>query len=221
MGIDESLSVIRFRQEMLRCQIWGFIPVFGFIAFFCMADNSGEAKYRSLGKKFCIFNLTALGIAVSGDLIIYLVTITLGGGAPAYARSVIYIAWLMLPVSYLTELIRMLTLRREYLEICMIKRQSGTECVTEIKDAAPAMAERIDINNCSKEELAGLPGIDAASAVRILKDREETGGFASVEEFIDRYGIKPHFAAELMERAYAGDRSFPLRAGRPVRAIDI
>lgn len=221
MGINESLNVIRFRQEMLRCQIWGFIPVFGFIAFFCMADNSEEAKYRSLGKKFCIFNLTALGIAVSGDLIIYLVTITLGGGAPAYARSVIYIAWIMLPVSYLTELVRMLTMRREYLEICMIKHQSGIECETEAADTAPILADRIDINSCSREELMGLPGIDAAAAMRILKEREENGGFGSVEEFIDRYGIKPHFAAELMEKAYVGDRSFPLRTARPVRAIDI
>ncbi len=226
MRIDDGIRYVGFKRRMLRCQIWGFIPVFGFIAFLCMADNAGEERYSRLGKKFFVFTMAALATAVSADLIIYLTTVCLGTRAAAYARSVTVTAWIMLPVIYLIQLVKMLLIRKEYLEKCEMRYRG--EAAEDASDEEKKDG-KTDINSCSRGELIKLPGIDAAMAMRILKDREAQGGFASVEEFIDRYDIKPHFAAGIIEKACIGDGA-DMAGGeeysgswrtKPVRAIDI
>ncbi|MBR6162719.1 helix-hairpin-helix domain-containing protein [bacterium] len=42
-----------------------------------------------------------------------------------------------------------------------------------------------DINNCSEKELSELPGINIIYAKRIIKRREEIGGFKDSKEFFD------------------------------------
>ena len=209
-------------KGMQRCLVWAFIPVFGFFVFTFMADNSGEDRYRRLGRVFCVFSLLSFGIAVSGDLLIYLGSLTGGRMGAVYARSVVVAGCILIPVVYAAQIIRMLTLRSEYNGICALKHadeENGKEEINRL--------QKVDINNCSREELMALPGIDAPLAIRIIKDRDETGGFGSVDELIDRYEIKPHFAAGIEESAFAGDDSGKAQesAGafgvRKIRRIDI
>jgi len=47
----------------------------------------------------------------------------------------------------------------------------------------------IDLNTASEAQLESLPGIGPTLAERIVAYREETGGFSSVEEILEVYGI--------------------------------
>ncbi|MBR6162721.1 helix-hairpin-helix domain-containing protein [bacterium] len=44
---------------------------------------------------------------------------------------------------------------------------------------------KIDINSASEEELKELPGINIILAKKIIKRREETGGFKNFNEFVN------------------------------------
>lgn len=72
----------------------------------------------------------------------------------------------------------------------------------ETEPAAPVGREEpLDLNSCSRDELASLPGVGIAGAMRAMEYREERGGFASVDEFVDQLGLKPHFAVQVFELA--------------------
>jgi len=51
---------------------------------------------------------------------------------------------------------------------------------------------KIDINNCSTIRLTELAGINIAVAKRIVKQREEIGGFKSLNDFYRYVQMKPH-----------------------------
>ena len=46
-----------------------------------------------------------------------------------------------------------------------------------------------------------LPGVSVAMAMRAMQHREEIGGFATVDDFVDYLGLKPHFAVQVFEIA--------------------
>jgi competence ComEA-like helix-hairpin-helix protein len=52
------------------------------------------------------------------------------------------------------------------------------------------LGKRIDINNASMDELAGLPGVSRATAAAIVAERERIGRFRSHEELLEVKGIK-------------------------------
>jgi|GEM_PF-2073691 len=55
----------------------------------------------------------------------------------------------------------------------------------------------IDINSCNESELADLPGVGLILAKKALKLRNDNNGFTSVDEFIQKLSIKPHYAEKL------------------------
>lgn len=59
---------------------------------------------------------------------------------------------------------------------------------------------KIDINNCSEAELTALPGISIVISKKIIKKREEIGGFKSVEEFLIFVRLKPNVTKQLEPR---------------------
>ena len=54
--------------------------------------------------------------------------------------------------------------------------------VAVIVAAAPAMAQSLDVNTATQAELEALPGVGAKIAADIIREREEGGPFASVED---------------------------------------
>ena len=65
----------------------------------------------------------------------------------------------------------------------------------------------LNLNRATAEELAGLPGIGAELAGRIVACREERGGFESVEEIMEVPGIGEGKCAALEGRITVEDRS--------------
>ena len=63
---------------------------------------------------------------------------------------------------------------------------------------------KTDINNCTEEEIAALPGISVIIAKKAVKRREETGGFKSIDEFFALLNLKPHMQEQLRDLIYAG-----------------
>jgi competence protein ComEA len=64
----------------------------------------------------------------------------------------------------------------------------------------------IDLNNCDSAALVSLPGIGPVLAARIIKYRHLLGGFASVEQLKEVYGIKPE-TYDIIESRVTADSS--------------
>ncbi|ASS73752.1 hypothetical protein CIG75_01365 [Tumebacillus algifaecis] len=64
----------------------------------------------------------------------------------------------------------------------------------------PAHDGLVDLNNDPKERLAELPKIGIVLAMKAVSIRETQGGFASVEQFVEAVGLKPHVAELLREQ---------------------
>lgn len=61
-------------------------------------------------------------------------------------------------------------------------------------------AEVFDLNQVSKEELESLPGIGAVLADRILKFRTSLGGYTSVSQITECYGLTPETFEKIKSR---------------------
>lgn len=57
--------------------------------------------------------------------------------------------------------------------------------------------EKLDVNNASEVELTALPGISIVMAKKLIKKREEIGGFKSVNEVCLFLKLKPHMQTQL------------------------
>ncbi|MGF2947809.1 ComEA family DNA-binding protein [Microbacterium alcoholitolerans] len=75
----------------------------------------------------------------------------------------------------------------------------------------PSSAEPIDVNTADADALAGLPGITARKARKLVKQRTEQGGFASLDAFATAAGVQPH---ELVRLRDAATCSRPARGPR-------
>ena len=58
---------------------------------------------------------------------------------------------------------------------------------------------KTDINNASEVELTALPGISIVISKKIIKKREELGGFKNIDEFFLFLKLKPHMEKQLRE----------------------
>ena len=59
--------------------------------------------------------------------------------------------------------------------------------------------EKTDINNASESELTALPGISIVISKKIVKKREEIGGFKTLDDFFLFIKLKPHMKKQLRE----------------------
>lgn len=59
------------------------------------------------------------------------------------------------------------------------------------------VSEKLDINNASEVEITALPGISIVLSKKIIKRREEIGGFKSVEDVFSFLKLKPHMENQL------------------------
>lgn len=70
----------------------------------------------------------------------------------------------------------------------------------------PEPAEPVDVNTAAADELMTLPGVTRARARRAVKQREERGGFTSLEQFGEIIGLQPHEIVRLRRTATCSPR---------------
>ncbi|WP_264565267.1 ComEA family DNA-binding protein [Flavobacterium sp. N3904] len=78
------------------------------------------------------------------------------------------------------------------------KKENGT--YKDFPDRAFAKKEKIiaiDINGATKEDLIKIYGIGEAISIRILNQREKLGGFVSIEQLNDVWGLTPEVISNL------------------------
>lgn len=81
---------------------------------------------------------------------------------------------------------------------------------------------RIDINTCQESELRTLPGVGVTQAKQAMDYRDQHGGFASVDEFVDVLALKPHFAVQIFRVAEASPLPENPQEQKPAkRAFDL
>ena len=61
----------------------------------------------------------------------------------------------------------------------------------------PEKKELLDVNNASEVELTALPGVSIVMAKKLIKRREEIGGFKSVSDVCMFLKLKPHMQTQL------------------------
>ncbi|MBR3439204.1 MAG: helix-hairpin-helix domain-containing protein [Clostridia bacterium] len=64
---------------------------------------------------------------------------------------------------------------------------------------------KIDINNCSEEELSKLPGVSLSLAKKAIQYRNKNGGYNSADELFQLLELKPHFVAQLRDYITCGE----------------
>lgn len=57
--------------------------------------------------------------------------------------------------------------------------------------------EKLDVNNCSEIELTALPGINIVMAKKLIKKREEIGGFKKIDDVFLFLHLKEHMVNQL------------------------
>ena len=62
----------------------------------------------------------------------------------------------------------------------------------------------LDINSCTEDELAELPGVGLILAKEAIKIRSQKGSFASVDEFIEKLNVNSHYVARIREMICCG-----------------
>lgn len=74
-----------------------------------------------------------------------------------------------------------------------------------------AAAEPVDVNTADADALADLPGLTTRKARKLVKQRDDQGGFASLDAFATAAGLQPH---ELVRLRNAAVCSRPARGPR-------
>jgi len=89
-------------------------------------------------------------------------------------------------------------------------------------DTKPCMGAPVDLNTCTEQQLADLPGVGVVLAKKAMNMRTETGGFISTSDFNEKLNLMPHFASQIEKVAYVSPVT-PLEtnSGNAGRVIDI
>lgn len=86
------------------------------------------------------------------------------------------------------------------------KSESVRQETAEPKPVKKEPAEKLDINTCSEEDFLTLPGMSLSLAKRAVEIRDTQGEYRSVDDFVARNGIKPHFMVQMESRVYVKEK---------------
>lgn len=194
--------------------IWSFTLILGCIGFFWIGGRTGKRKWIVSGVIYLIINFG----------LIYVI-------APLKSINTIYsnIATVIFCLGWFAAIVQSFMSRKEYLirreAVIDLMDSTRDSYRNEIREdyfgkseqplnssplpispkntAMPqAGVQKVNLNICSEQDLANLPGVGIALAKRAIEIREQTGGFASVQDFNQRLGLMPHFTVQIENLAF-------------------
>lgn len=82
--------------------------------------------------------------------------------------------------------------------------------------------QKVDVNNCTEDELTNLPGVSVIMAKKAVKRREEIGGFKSIGEFFGYLKLKMNIRENLQDKIIVNEMKGVKRIDRfDERNIDL
>ena len=194
--------------------LWSFSLITACVGFFWIGGRTGKRKWIIAGLIYLIANLGFIFVSqwLKGfNTVLYNISLV-----------IIYIGWL-------AAIIQSFMVRKEYLlrREAVIDLKSATrdayrneirkdyfgnnetsiqsqQTSTKTKDTPPMQTptQKINLSNCSEQELANLPGVGVALAKKAIGIRTQNGSFTSVQDFCGRLELMSHFAMQIENLAF-------------------
>lgn len=146
----------------------------GWVGFLIIGSKSNNTRWKKLGIKYGIIQM----------FLFFSIAILPNGSS---RNSATYL-WLMV---IFINFIHSIIINRYYLDY---KARASKNNINKLDDVE---IKPIDINNCTEDDLANLPGISVVQAKKAIQHREMNGMYISLEQFYEITEIKPHFIAKL------------------------
>lgn len=200
-------------------QSWWIVLTFAFglltwMAFGYAGVRVGQTKWTLFGVGYLLALVVALSTAISGLGLIIWLAIFVGGILHARAIRAEFLVRLdaQLDTAVLTESVANDRLKGLD-DLTAAARQAAVFPSLPEKPTAglpfessyastliePSM-ERIDLNTASEQVISDLLAIGKTDARRIVQQREQQGGFRSMDDFAHHAGLQPHVARKLEPR---------------------
>ncbi|MDR2712508.1 MAG: helix-hairpin-helix domain-containing protein [Clostridiales bacterium] len=207
--------------------IWTFVPALNWIPFFWIGSRAKQRKWILFG---CLYLLLCLILpGISGEKWVEENQLVRATITPAFGLAwlaSIFQAFLSRK-EYLVRRETIINTRQaadnayrqqiqnSYLQQHGYSQQSGIQAtatpqtppsqpVSQIPtyQQPPQPNQKINLNTASEHQLTSLPGVGVALAKRAVEIRTQIGGFISVEDFIQRLALMPHFAVQIENLAF-------------------
>lgn len=200
--------------------LWSFTLLLACVGFFWIGGRTGRRRWIVFGLVYLVTNFGLIYVAQAFEDINSVVHGTIS--------AVIYISWMIAIVHAFLSRKEYLIRREAVLELKNSTRDAYRDSIrkdylgsggkpaihasgpmannssrqnTLVNQHVP-IAQKINLNIASEQELSNLPGVGVALAKRALELRSQIGGFVSVQDFHQRLGLMPHFAVQIEKMAF-------------------
>ncbi|WP_462410813.1 ComEA family DNA-binding protein [Neobacillus sp. Marseille-QA0830] len=105
--------------------------------------------------------------------------------------------------------------------VSLQKGPSASEPVVVNSEPVPVPAPNlVDLNQATEFEIATLPGVGPIFAKRAIQERENLGGFQSLEDFAEILGLKPHIVERIRPLVTVSGQKDPRNKHYAGRMVD-
>jgi len=213
--------------------IWSFTLVLGCVGFFWIGAKTGKRKWIITGLIYLILNFGLIYVAIWLETINQ-VAYNISFAVVFISWFAVIVHSFMVRKEYLIrrEAVLDLTeatrdayrdeLRKDYFSDTNSKplsqsqqnitppqpvQQNQVPVGVQSPQTTQPQSGGIDLNTCSEEQLATLPGVGVALAKRAIALRSESGAFVSVDDFCSRLNLMPHFTVQINDLAHVSSAS--------------
>ena len=98
-----------------------------------------------------------------------------------------------------TEAVKNVTGKKETEETKTATSVNAPQSMQKTDSVVQSAPAKLDINRCTEDDFLTLPGMSLISAKRAVELRETQGDYQSVDDFVARNAIKPHFMVQMLD----------------------
>ena len=194
--------------------IWTFTWVFNSVAFFWISLRAKHKKWILFGWLYLLLGFVPMYF--SGEIINN--NFSDSARWKQFADILGYISLVSCIVSIIHAFLirKSYLVRREYVidnaeklneefREKILRQAANSELISATEKPEKISVSTVDLNTCSEQDLAALPGIGVARAKKAVMLRSEKGNFSSVDSFVEALGVEPHFAVQIKKLAIVSE----------------